>query len=192
MLRVLNLPLIFAALLGGPLAAQDAGEEFIFPVLPGYPTAGTQTKQDNVVTTTWLPNGETADNWTDMMMSVVFPGSKEQPQDYEATQEKAWMPNCALLSVKQLSTGVEQGYPTALWQVGCANNPATGKPEYAWFKAILGNDSLYVMSRTFRFDLSSDQQKAAVLSVNSAIVCGTKPGDPKCPVTVSLTPPKPQ
>ncbi len=50
MSRVLNLSLIFAALLGGPLAAQDAGEKFILPALPGYSTGNadqTGQRRDN-------------------------------------------------------------------------------------------------------------------------------------------------
>ena len=44
-----------------------------------------------------------------------------------------------------------------MWALGCKRNPATGKPEMTWFKALAGIDSFYVVQKAFKFVPSKDQ-----------------------------------
>ena len=59
--------------------------------------------------------------------------------------------------------------------------PATGKPEITWFKAISGRDSFYVVQKAFKFEPAPEQAKQWVGWLDKVSVCDTRLPDRACP-----------
>jgi hypothetical protein len=70
---------------------------------------------------------------------------------------KLWTGSCSNAIAGPPTRAVENGYPIALWMMTCPVNKETGKPETAWFKAIQGHDSFYVVQKAFNFNPWQDQ-----------------------------------
>jgi len=62
-----------------------------------------------------------------------------------------------------------------------SNNPATGKPELTWFKALQGNDNFYLVQKAFKFEPSGEQVTDWVNFLNTVKVCDTRLPDRACP-----------
>jgi hypothetical protein len=189
MVRALKWSLAVAALAVGPAAAQLVGEHLLFAMLPGY-TLGNESPTDYGTVGQWYPAGQTAADWTEMFGSQTYTKQWFVPWDYEATQVQGWMPNCAgTLTHQELVNDQENGYSAVTWQIGCSNNPATGKPENAWFKAIQATHSFYVVSRTYRYDLTAAQQTQVMQFMNSVMACDTENAEHRCPLVEMIQPP---
>jgi hypothetical protein len=154
-----------------PALAQFTGELLITPAIPNYTPAPETMTSGGFLQQQFLPN-QNADNWTETLSIQGLKDPQPAPSDYEATQIRAWMPNCQSdVTTQELSKDVEKGYPSVTWQVGCANNPATGKPEYGWFKAIKGSQMLSIVSRSFRYNLSAEQVSQVVQYLKGVTIC---------------------
>jgi hypothetical protein len=193
MSRALKLSLLAAVLLAGPAVAQLVGENLLFAQVPGY-VLGQQTKNDDGMMSQLFPSNQTADNWTEMMTVQTYTIQWFVPFDYEATQVKGWLPNCPGLTTQELVNDYENGYSAVTWRLACANNPATGKPENAWFKAIQATNSFFVVGRTFRYVLTADQEAQLMQFMKSVEACDTSTAEHRCPLIENIqpaTPPSP-
>ena len=77
--------------------------------------------------------------------------------------------------------GVENGYRFSLWVFECPLNPATGKPEAMFLKAISGSDALYSVQYAYRQALTKELIGPAIGFLQQARVCDTRRADRACP-----------
>jgi hypothetical protein len=68
-----------------------------------------------------------------------------------------------------------------VWSLTCPRNPATGKPEMTWFKALQGNDSFYVVQKAFKFVPDKDQVAKWMGFLRAVAVCDSRLPDRACP-----------
>lgn len=140
-----------------PAFAAGLEDENLLQTLPDGYKIGFQDRQNNMLITEMVPQAETVQNWTEMVTTQVFLGLKVTPQQFKASIDqgvKAACPGAESVHVTQVE---ENGYPVSIWMQVCPLNPATGKPEYTWFKAIQGNDSFYVVQKAFRYAPSEEE-----------------------------------
>ena len=149
-MRAFSLLLLLAAVLSAPAEAQLVNENLLVQPPPGYRT-DFQTTKDNMQMAEWVPANETVDNWTEMVTVQIFRGLKTTPEQFRDTIEKGWREACPGANVYPVGQGNERGYPVLIWSLACPRNPATGKPEMTWFKALAGNDSFYIVQKAFKF-----------------------------------------
>ena len=162
--------------------AELVNENLLVGVPDGY-KIDHQAHNDTQIINEMVPQAESVKTWTEMVTVQIFfglKGSLQEAQDYIAD---GWLKACPQgLRVPIVET-TENGYPVSLWQLSCPNNPQTGKPEWTWFKALRGNDSLYLVQKAFRFEPSNDQITTWIRYLKSVAVCDSRLPERACPQT---------
>lgn len=177
----------FLLILTFPFAsqAQIKNENLLQNVPPGYKIAS-QVRQGNAAITQMIPDGESLQDWNEILAINVFLGEKnatvEQFQDFHL---KRWLNGCperaAVSDVKLVAKGTDNGYPYAIWVASCKRSSISDPSEFAWIKAIKGNDSFYVIQKSFRSEPSPKQVAHWVQYLEKLAVCDTRLPDRACP-----------
>ena len=156
-----------------PLVAQaaQAAERASFGEPPKDFKIGYQTEQNGMIMVELVPQKQTVDNWTQMITLQSMAGANLGAEEFRNNMASLWQNACPKSSFNPIIEGEENGYSGALWQLTCEHNPQTGKPEYTWFKAIQGNDSLYVKQYAFRYEPNGDEIVNAMGHLDNLIVC---------------------
>ena len=171
-----------ALLLAGPAVAQLKDENLLQAMPAGY-RIGFQERQGPIVTTEMVPEGETVEEWTEMVTSQLFIGLKSvSPETFRAESRKKWLEACKDGSFAEIASGEENGYPMALWMLSCPYSKAPGRPEITWFKAIRGQDAFYVVQKSFRFEPSNEQVQQWMRYLRQIAVCDSRIAQRACPV----------
>lgn len=172
--------LAFAALAAAPAAARFVNESLLIAQPDGF-KVGFETHKGNMVMHELVPDNQTVNNWTEMLTVQVFYRTRIDPEKFEADMARRWSASCPNASVAKIASGPDNGYPAMSWQLTCPNNPATGKPELTWFKAIEGNDSFYLVQKAFKFEPSKQQLADWLGYLSKVKVCDTRLPDRQCP-----------
>jgi hypothetical protein len=176
------LSLFFALSPACAALAQLANENLLVRFPSGY-KVGFQNKQANVQMTELVPANEVVSNWTEMVTIQIFHGLKTTPDQFRDRLEKRWLVSCPGSEAQQIAKDAENGYQSSVWSLSCPRNPGTGKPEITFFKAVQGNDSLYVVQKAFKFSPSKDQVMQWVGYLGTVSVCDSRLRDRQCPRT---------
>jgi len=173
--------LILGPLLACPAAAAFVNENLLTTAPAGY-HVGFRDKTDDGLITEWVPAGETVENWTEMVTVQVFYRLHGSPESFMNNLETRWLRSCPGAGPAQpIANAVENGYPTLVWLLSCPQNPASGKMEITWFKAVQGNDSFYLVQKAFRFAPSKEQIGRWVGYLKAVRVCDSRLADRACP-----------
>lgn len=179
-LPLVTIALTFAVTNGRANDLQD--ENLIQSLPPGFKIATRGTAAGGVELTEMIPNGETVDNWTEMVTTQVFFGVKDLSfQTYVSDMEKHWKSSCDEANSKRLRDGKENGYAFHLWMQTCSYRDSTRDPEITWFKFIQGNDSTYVVQYAFHVEPSKDQVIDAMHYLAEIQACDTRRTESPCP-----------
>lgn len=174
--------LLYACLFTPTVCFAQLSDENLLQNLPQGYKIDLQTKKGNMIMTEMVPQAETVNNWTEMLTTQVFLGLKNTtPDQFQALIAKTWIAISKGGEVTSVTKGEENGYPFSIWLQTCPLNPATGKPERTWVKAIKGNDSFYVVQKAFKFDPSKKQVVQWMQYFRSVAVCDTRLADRQCP-----------
>ncbi len=178
---VMLMSLALGLLAGPPAIAAFVNENLITTAPAGYHVAF-QNKGDEGLITEWVPAGETAENWTEMVTVQVFYHLKMSPEAFMTDLETQWLRSCPGADRAQpIVNAVENGYPTLVWLLSCPQNPSSGKVEITWFKAVQGTDSFYVVQKAFRFVPSKAQITRWVGYLKAVHVCDSRLPARACP-----------
>ncbi len=173
--------LLLSIFLDRPAAAAFVNENLITTAPAGY-HVGFRNKSDDGLITEWVPAGETVENWTEMVTVQVFYHLKVSPEAFMSNLEARWQRGCPGADrAMPILNAVENGYPTLVWLLSCPQNPASGKVEITWFKAMQGNDSFYVVQKAFKFAPSKQQVTRWVGYLKAVHVCDSRLPDRACP-----------
>lgn len=156
-----------------PLAAQaaQAVERASFGEPPKDFKIGYQIQQNGMIMVELVPQKQTVDNWTQMITLQSMASANPGAEGFRNNMANLWQNVCPKSSFNPIIEGEENGYSGALWQLTCEHNPQTGKPEYTWFKAIQGNDSLYVKQYAFRYAPNKKEIHNALDQLRKFTVC---------------------
>jgi hypothetical protein len=167
-------------LAAAPARAQLVNENLLVGLPPGY-KVGWQDRKPNLQMSEMVPAGETVESWTEMVTVQIFFHSKSLPQLFRARINALWAKACPNSLYAPVAAGPERGYPAEVWMQACPSNPKTGKPEHTFFKAIQGNDSLYVVQKAFKYEPSRDEVTKWTRYLKSVSVCDSRIPDRACP-----------
>lgn len=163
-----------------PAAAQLVNENLLVTVPKGF-KAGHQARNGQQAINEFVPAGETVDNWSEMVTVQIFFNRRDlSPAQFRARIESGWTKACSGGAAQSVSAAPENGYPALMWKLTCPRNPATGKPENTWFKAIAGQDSFYVVQKAFRSEPTAQQAGEAMAYLNKISVCDSRRKDRPC------------
>lgn len=156
-------------------AAQPLKDENLLVTLPTGYNADFQTRQPHMLMTEMVPEGQSVKDWTEMLTTQVFFGMRGlTPEQMRARMTERWLGSCKDARSAPVASGEENGYPFVLWLLTCPLNPASGKPEFTWVKAIRGNDSLYVVQKAFKFEPSKEPVTEWMQYLRRVVVCDTR------------------
>lgn len=170
-----------ALLASGLCLAQPRDEVLVMKLPPGY-TLDYQTRQGNMALSEWVPQGESVNNWSEMVTLMHFNGLKDVPPErFQAVLGKPWLEGCRGSQLSPVTQGREFGYPFSIWVQSCPSSPLTGKLEKTWFKAIQGNVHAYVIQKSFKFEPSEQQVAQWLAFFRTVVVCDSQTPGPQCP-----------
>ncbi|MGE0564660.1 MAG: hypothetical protein AB7O50_09115 [Pseudolabrys sp.] len=171
----------YAATVPVPAQSQIKNENLLVTVPNGF-KVGYRVKKDKIAMTEMIPSSETLQNWTEMLTVHIFFGQRTlTPAAFRANVETRWKQACPGGGAQTLSAAPANGYPALMWQLTCVRNPATGKPENTWFKAIAGGDSFYVVQKAYRSEPTPAQTQDVLTLIGRVSVCDTRRADRACP-----------
>ncbi len=184
----MSMPLRVTAIAALALASVSAGhaqlvnENLLVRVPEGY-KVDHQARNDKQLINEMVPQAETVKMWTEMVTVQIFFGLKRAPEDMRDSIAAGWLKACPDGTQQPVANTTENGYPTLIWLLTCPNNRATGWPEWTWFKAVGGNDSLYVVQKAFRFVPNNEQITTWMRYLKTVGVCDSRLADRACPKT---------
>ena len=142
----------------------------------------------------YVPNGQSATTWQDKITLQVYHDMDDLPLD--AIQRRSQGQNrnrCTGVIEGPLQSGLNNGYPSAFWTLGCrylndggAGEMGVGETQYT--KAIQGNTALYVLNRIWRTPAFGEDGPAidanaindGIAFLTTSIVCVPDSADHPC------------
>ena len=184
-MRASKLACLVALCLPAIAQAQFKDENLLQKLPPGYKIA-MQTRNGNAAITQMVPEGESIKGWTETIAVNVFLGEKKATvEQFQQFTLGRWVGGCPGVAganeIKPIAKGTDNGYPYAIWSVSCKRPTEAGPSEFAWFKAIKGNDSFYVIQKSSRSEPSPEQAEEWVRYLEKLSVCDTRLADRACP-----------
>src|SRR5262245_33524410 len=169
--------------------AQDAltGENLLVEIPPGY-ELGYHQESDQGEINEFVPKGETAEKWSEMITVQLFPAHNNNSQFY-ATFESLANQACKDGITHVVATTKENGYPVKVFQLFCPTNLQTNMGEVTFIKTIEGKDKFYVVQKAWRTE-KYDKERLPITSedivkwtqyLRSVFVCDSRIKKRKCP-----------
>lgn len=175
------LSLILALALPSAARAQNLQNENLIVAIPKGYKIGHQQKAQRGVISEMVPEGQTVENWTEMVTVQIFFGlGHVTPASYRTNMEKLWSGACPGSSFATQKEGIENGYSTLTFRLNCPTNKQTGKPEITWMKFMQGRDSFYIVQKAFKYEPSAAEIAQWSGYLNSVGVCDSRLPDRPC------------
>jgi hypothetical protein len=164
------------------VVAQGLSGENLLTGVPDRFVSAYDAAQDGHELHEFIPRGETVDDWSRMVTIEIVHGAHNiDLVAFAQNVARGWENACPGSSVGGVGTGGANGYPYVLWRYVCPVNPATGKPETMWMKAISGADAAYVVQYAYRATLTDEREQPALAYLAGASVCDTRAPAHACP-----------
>lgn len=178
--------LLWFAATGWAQEAQLQGENLLQATPDDYKLAASG-RNGNVLFDEMIPDSEHIDRWTEMLTTQIFIGgiNAEHPKTLYERIDAAWKKACPASQGELIDSGLENGYPFAIWMAGCPENPASGKPEYTWYKAIEGNDSFYLIQKSWRYQPSQTEIRRWTRYLGTVAVCDSRLASQSCAALIN-------
>lgn len=174
--RVIQVAICLAALVGSaavPTLAQLQGENLLVALPPGFKVGG-QGSRNDMNMQEWIPQGETVENWSEMVTVQIFKRRDLEPGPFLKDMQARWSRACKDSTATPITTGTVNGYAMSTIVLRCPLLESTGKPETTMFKAIKGNDSFYLVQRATRVATAPDQLQRTKQYLDGVTVCDTR------------------
>ncbi len=172
---------VFGAVVFAPNAHALEGEVLLTGLPEGFKVASTN-RQEGITLTEYIPQGDTSENWSEMVTVLVANGLGHiDPNAFAQTIGNGWSAACPNSEVEKIGDGEKTGYATSLWLLRCPLNPQTGRAESLLMIVIQGKDSLYNIQYAFRSELTEAESDKALAYLSKAQVCDTRRADNPCP-----------
>jgi hypothetical protein len=181
LIRISALALAIATLYCGESWAQLKDETLVATIPAGF-KIGSQSSHDRTTTLQWVKESESAQNWTEMVtVQVDRAKSAQSPHQLLESTSKKWQSSCKGAVANEILDGQVNDYPVSMLLVRCPLVAATSKPETTMFRIIKGNDAVYSIQKTFRFEPSKEQLGQIMKYLGSVNVCDVRGTEHPCP-----------
>lgn len=148
---------VLLVVLGSLLAVASAeargelsGENLLIEIPQGY-VLGYNQKTDQGEINEFIPEGETAEEWSEMITVQLLPAHNSNAKFYAAFEPLA-REACKGGSTHVVATVKENEYPVNVFQLACPTNLQTDMGEVTFIKTIEGKDKFYVVQKAWRTD----------------------------------------
>lgn len=138
----------------------------------------------------YVPPGQSAITWQRKITLEIYHDLKNLPLD--TLQRRAAGQNrdaCDSVVEGKFQTGVNNGYASAFWTLGCRREKTSGFGETRYTKAIQGLSGLYLLSYVWRTPafikgepgIAAQDIAGAMAFLTSSVVCNTETKQSPCP-----------
>jgi hypothetical protein len=180
-----SLLLLLAAM---PVRAQ---EQLSMPQFPAGWTESFSRGGDQEIVE-YVPPGQTAETWQKKISVEVYHDLKNLPLD--TLQRRAAAQNreaCTGVVDGKFQSGVNNGYASAFWTMGCERSKSSGQGETRYTKAIQGKAGLYLLTYMWRTpafgktgpSIPPQEISDAMSFLTTSVVCDTTSAAKPCPAT---------
>jgi hypothetical protein len=172
--------------------ASAAGERLIVRPPPGWHLAFTDDKPE-VLLEEHVPDGQSVDNWTDMVTVITFRGFTREPLAFFANAlAHSAVGGCEKRpSIGRPQEGAQEGgYPVMFQIVACPKTKRWGSAEVFMAKTIKGREATYQVQRAWRMppresvqelQLAKEELERASAYLATTYVCDTRVPSTPCP-----------
>lgn len=161
-------------------ASATGVEQVQLPPMKGYHPVHQNTDAQGNRIAEYVPEGQTAQDWTDMVTVNDAPNSGHvSPRAFLGLIEAGWRIACPSAQSHWIRDGEEGGRPFALLMLSCSENPGTGKPEFTWIKGIQGTQGFHTVQKSFRSEPEKDDVVQWIGWLREVGLCGSG-GAPAC------------
>jgi hypothetical protein len=163
------------------------GQEVLLASTPSGYQIGDHDNSEEIIVQHLYPEGESFKHWTERLDLAAFPGLVDRTPT--AFQKAIQGPSTTCVDGKVISSsfGQEDGYAFALWYETCGGSP-DGKKEFSFNKIIQGHESIYSITKSFKFEPTDAQAQQWRSYLGSVKVCdSTRSGQP-CPTANAWRP----
>ena len=158
----------------GSTKQSETKEMLIGQVQTGF-ELGYSTEQDEFIMSEWIPNGESLQDWTQM---ITLQALLDYPPDRLETFVSRFIElvneDCGNIDSLIISEGLELEYAYKIFATVCEKNPKTQKPEATILKAIAGDEALYVVQKAWKYSPTQKEMNDWVNQLADFVVCGEK------------------
>lgn len=166
-----------------------SGERLSMPLFPnGWKEVS--TTRGNIEIIDYVPKTETIAKWRNRITLEVYHELNTLPLD--ALQRRAQGQNrgaCDGSIEGPLQSGLNNGFPSAFWVLGCKRNRDSGMGETRYTKAIQGAERVYILTRAWRTpafgddgpDIPKRELEDAVAFLTASIACSDGSAEHPCP-----------
>jgi len=180
--------LAFMAVAGFAQHAAFADERLAMPQFPvGWVEAFSRGGDQEMIE--YVPPGQTASNWQRKIIVEVYHKFENLPLD--TLQRRAASQNrdsCKGVVEGKFQSGVNNGYPSAFWTLGCKRDKQSGLGEARYTKAIQGSGGLYMLTQVWRTppydtvpNISAQEIEGVMTFLTSSVVCDPDLKKNACP-----------
>jgi len=182
---------IAAVILLCAATSAQAQEQLSMPQFPaGWTEAFSRGGDQEMVE--YVPPGQTQENWQKKISLEVYHDLKNLPLD--TLQRRAAAQNrevCTGPVEGKFQSGVNNGYASAFWTMGCQRLNTSGMGETRYTKAIQATAGLYLLTYIWRTpafgkagpSIAPQDITEAMSFLTSSVVCNTALAQSPCPAT---------
>lgn len=138
----------------------------------------------------YVPQGQNAESWQRKITLEVYRDLRNLPLD--TLQRRAAAQNrdaCTGVREGAFQSGINNGYASAFWTLGCERDRATGFGETRFTKAIQGKERLYLLTYAWRSQafgksgpgLTPHEVDGVMAFLTSSVLCEEGAADKPCP-----------
>jgi len=148
------------------------------------------TNRGNIEIIDYIPKNETIEAWRNKITLEVYHELNTLPLDALQRRSQGQNRDACTGSVEgPMQSGLNNGYPSAFWVLGCKRNRDTGMGETRYTKAIQGSSRVYILTRAWRTPAYGDEGPAiskreledAVAFLTTTVACGDGDAKHPCP-----------
>ncbi len=190
---------LFAATTALPTThAQDpGGDELVFVPPTGWHPAH-QRATDDGYEITYVPDGETAADWTEATRAQIFFNLSENkpeltPADFVENLQRYYEQSCQKVDASPVSSWNDHGYTAAIRMIVCDRQRGESLGSVSMIKIMRGGTSIFMLDRSWRgpaFEIDTMPVPQETLDAWSdflarSFLCNRKNPETPCPAVPS-------
>ncbi len=162
--------------------------------MPRFPSGWVELSKQpgSIEVVEYVPQGQTASTWREKISLEIHHETNTLPIDaYQRRALGQMRENCVGVVEGRLQSGLNNGFPSAFWTLGCKRDKRGNFGETRYTKAVQGSVTLYMLSRTWRTEpftqapqIRQGDLDDAVTFLTSSVVCASAAQHP-CPTAAA-------
>ena len=146
--------LMFGFLFSSIAFSNESKDEQLLFVLPDNWVEIYNDRTENLSTSEYAPEGQTEDNWQEMISVQILLDTKNSDPDLMLTRVASHLKKeCRKFSVKPIElTGIQDTYPSLTMLTYCEKKVGGDFGEIGIIRGISGNESFYLLQKLWRTD----------------------------------------